>query len=215
MESRRPGPDEAPGQQSAAVERARAALAALGADPDSAPDVPPQVTARVTTALRSAHTVAAPARPDIPAHAARPRPHPARILAAGCGLAAVVVLIAVGTAALLTGSGRTASTPTSANRITVVPKVPLSAAELAALVNRSPDFGPLADQKRRAACLGALGYPGNQPVLGATPVEVDGQPAIVLVLPADRPADLVAVAVAPNCSAVNSGLVARTTVTRP
>lgn len=212
MESR--GPDHAPAQQPA-VDRTRAALGALGADPDSAPDVPPEVTAQVIAALHSANTVTAPARPDIPAHAARPRPHPARIVAAGCGAAAVAALAAAGTAALLTGSGPTASTPTSANRITVAPTVPLSAAQLAALVNRGPDFGPLTDQKRRAACLGALGYPGNQPILGAAPVQITGQPAIVLVLPGDRPADLVAVAVAPNCSAVSSGLIAQTTVTRP
>ncbi|HNM11838.1 MAG TPA: hypothetical protein PKI02_10345 [Mycobacterium sp.] len=121
----------------------------------------------------------------------------------------------MGTAALLRGSGTTPSAPTSANRITVAPKVPLSAAQLAALVNRSPEFGPLADPKRRAACLSALGYPGDQPVLGAAQVQLAGRPAIVLVLPGDRAADLVALAVAPNCSAVSSALIAQTTVTRP
>lgn len=209
MESTGTGPEDA------AVDRTRAALAALGADPDSAPDVPPEVTARITTALHNAHTVAAPPRSDTPAHAARPRTHPARLLAACCGLAAVAALIAVGTAALLRGSGTTPSAPISANRITVAPKVPLSAAQLAGLVNRSPEFGPLSDPKRRAACLSALGYPGDQPVLGAAQVQLAGRPAIVLVLPGDRAADLVALAVAPNCSAVSSALIAQTTVTRP
>ena len=51
------------GPGDAAVDRTRAALAALGADPESAPDVPPEVTERITTALRNAHTVAAPTRP--------------------------------------------------------------------------------------------------------------------------------------------------------
>lgn len=164
---------------------------------------------------RGEHSVAAPADPDIPAHAARPGTHPARMLAAGCGIAAVAALAAVGTVALLKSPGPTASTPASANRITVTPTVPLSARELAALVGRSPQFGPLADQKRRAACLSALGYPGSQPVLGAQPVQINGRPAIVLVLPGDRPTDLVAVAVATNCSAISSGLIADTTVTRP
>lgn len=121
----------------------------------------------------------------------------------------------IGTAALLRSPGPTRSAVTSANTITVGPKVPLSARELAALVDRSPDFGPLSDPKRRAACLSALGYPGSMQVLGAQPLTVDGRPAVVLVLPGERPGDLVALAVAPNCSAVDTGLIADTTVRRP
>ena len=46
MESTGTGPEDA------AVDRTRAALAALGADPDSAPDVPPEVTARIERSRR-------------------------------------------------------------------------------------------------------------------------------------------------------------------
>ena len=46
-------------------------------------------------------------------------------------------------------------------------------------------------------------------------MQLAGRPAIVLVLPGDRATDLVALAVAPNCSAVSSALIAQTTVTRP
>ena len=121
----------------------------------------------------------------------------------------------IGTAALLRSPGPTRSAVTSAHTITVGPTVPLSGRELAALVDRSPDFGPLADPKRRAACLSGLGYPGSVQVLGAEPLHVDGRPAIVLVLPGERPGDLVALAVAPSCSAVDTGLIADTTVRRP
>jgi len=131
------------------------------------------------------------------------------------GTAALVAAIGVGTAALLRSTGPTRSTVTSASTITVAPTVPLSAREVAALVDRNPDFGALADPKRRAACLSALGYPGSVQVLGAQPLRVDGRPAIVLVLPGERPGELVALAVAPSCSAVDSGLIADTTVRRP
>ena len=52
-------------------------------------------------------------------------------------------------------------------------------------------------------------------MLGRHRCSLAGRPAIVLVLPGDRAADLVALAVAPNCSAVSSALIAQTTVTRP
>lgn len=177
-----------------------------GAPPDeAAPDDPPPLGHTVTGAPDTAG----------PAHAARPRLNPARTVAAVFGVAATLVLVGVGTAALLDSGGPASSSPTSANRITVAPRVPLSDKELGALVGRSPDFGPLTDARRRASCLDGLGYPGSQPVLGAQPVEVNGRAAIVLVLPGDEPGELIALAVATTCSAVSGGLIADTTVTRP
>ena len=136
-------------------------------------------------------------------------------MAAGVGGVAVLAAIGVGTAALLHSSDRTASTLTSASLITVTPTMPLSGRELTALVARSPDFGPLADPKRRASCLSGLGYPGSTQVLGAQQVQVDGRPAVVLVLAGEHPDELVAVAVATNCSSVDTGLIADTAVRRP
>lgn len=131
------------------------------------------------------------------------------------GAAAVLAAVGIGTAALLRPSGGTVSSRTSASTITVTPKVPLSGRELAALVGRSPQFGPLSDPKRRAACLSGLGYPGSLQVLGAQPLQIGGRPAVLLVLPGDRPDELVALAVSPNCSAADTGLIADTTVGRP
>lgn len=162
-----------------------------------------------------AHTVAPGPAAGGAAHAARPPANTRRLVAALAGAAAVLAAIGIGTAALLRSPGTTGSTVTSAHTMTVTPTVPLSGRELAALVDRSPDFGPLADPKRRAACLSALGYPGSVQVLGAQQLQVDGRPAVVLVLPGERPGDLVALAVAPNCSAVDTGLIADTTVRRP
>ncbi|WP_445167821.1 hypothetical protein ACTXG7_29265 [Mycolicibacterium sp. Dal123E01] len=149
------------------------------------------------------------------AHARRPGIHRRRLIAAGIGLAAVLTAVGLGTAALLKSPGPTASTLTSASLITVTPAMPISSRELNGLIARSPDFGPLADPKRRAACLSALGYSGSVQVLGAETLQVDGRPAIVLVLPGDQPDVIVGVTVSANCSAVDTGLIADTTVRRP
>ena len=130
-------------------------------------------------------------------------------------MAAVLAAVGLGTAALLTSTGPTTSTLTSASLITVTPKMPISSRDLNGLIARSPDFGPLTDPKRRAACLSALGYSGSVQVLGAETLQVDGRPAIVLVLPGDEPDVIIGVAVSANCSSVDTGLIADTTVRRP
>ncbi len=150
-----------------------------------------------------------------PVHARRPRPSSPRRLAAVCGLAAAVTATVVAIPALLRSPDTTHSTVTSANLITVTPRVPLSDRELTALVAHNPDFGSLADPKRRSSCLSALGYPGSTQVLGAQQVQIGGRAAVVLVLPGQQPDQLVALAVSPSCSSVNTGLIADTTVRRP
>ncbi|MGC1155965.1 MAG: hypothetical protein WA925_28795, partial [Mycobacterium sp.] len=77
------------------------------------------------------------------------------------------------------------------------------------------DFGPLADPQRRASCLTGLGYPADARVLGARPVEIAGRPAVLLLLPGDAAGALTALAVAPTCSAVETGLSADRIVHRP
>ncbi|BBZ78532.1 hypothetical protein MANY_38690 [Mycolicibacterium anyangense] len=164
----------------------------------------------------AAHTVAAGDAPvRSAAHAARPAGHHRRLVAAAIGGAAVLTAVWMGTTALLGRDDTNHSSPTSANLITVTPTVPLSSRDLVALVGRSPDFGPLADEAKRASCLTGLGYPSTQQILGAEPLQIDGRPTIVLVLPGERPEDLVVLAVAPTCSSVTTGLVADTTVRRP
>ncbi|WP_319428739.1 hypothetical protein [Mycobacterium sp. RTGN5] len=149
------------------------------------------------------------------AHARRPAVRTGRLIAAGIGVVAVLAAVGLGTAALLKSTDPTASTLTSASLITVTPTMPISSRELNALIARSPDFGPLTDPKRRAACLSALGYPSSVQVLGAETVQVDGRPAIVLVLPGDQPDVIIGVTVAATCSSVATGLIADTTVRRP
>jgi hypothetical protein len=198
-----------------ALNQVRRDVAAVGADPESAPEPPAGVTDRISTALRSA----GPGGPPSPAsHSARPHVRPARVAAGVAGVCAVLAAIGFGTAALLNEPAAAPSTPTTAQHITVSTPpmaIPLSAAEIVGLLGHTPDYGPLGDPSRRASCLGGLGYSASTQVLGARPIEINARPGVLLVLPADTPADLAVFAVAVNCSAADTGLLASTQIPRP
>lgn len=153
-----------------------------------------------------------------PSHSSRPLPRPNRIVA-GVGITAALAAVVLGTAALIRYPGSTHSSPRSLQAITVTSPpgavVPLSGPEILALLDRSPELGPLANPQRRASCLAGLGYPASTRVLGARPVEIDGNPGVLLVLPGEQAGSLAALAVAPNCNSADTGLIADTTVHRP
>ncbi|MEB4209213.1 hypothetical protein [Mycobacterium sp. 94-17] len=200
-----------------ALNRVRRDVAASGADPDTAPEPPSQVTNRISAALRSAD--AAPGDGGGPAgHSARPRIGRARVVAAAAGLCAVVSAIGFGTVALLHAPEPVPDTPGDIQHITVSTppmEIPLSPREILRLLERSPDYGSLSDPGRRASCLTGLGYAASTPVLGARPVDINARPGIVVVLPGDGPHTLAVYAVSPNCSAADTGLLANTQVPRP
>jgi len=191
-----------------ALNQVRSDVAAVGTAP--APDAPPQVTARVSAAL--AH------EPPGGAHSARPRVRPLRTIAAVAGFCAVVAAVAFGTIALLRAPDPTPSnTSVTAEHITVSPPtvIPLSQDEILGLLNRPPDYGPFADPARRASCLTGLGYPAASQVLGARPIEINGRSGVLLVVAGDTPHGVAAYAVALNCSAADTGLLANTQIPRP
>lgn len=160
-----------------------------------------------------AHRVTGLAGATRAAHGVRPANGSLRRTAAFAGAAAALAAVGLGTVALLRAPGPTASTLTTARHITVTtPVIPLSAPQIVALVGHPPDYGPLHDPVRRASCLTGLGYRATTAVLGARPVTVEGRPGVLLVLAGDADATLVAVAVAPGCSAADTGLLAQTTV---
>ncbi len=197
-----------------ALNQVRRDVAALGSDAASAPEVPAEVTARVSAALNSADQVRP--HPGL-AHAARPHIRPARVVAVAAAVAAILAAIGVGTAALITAPGPTSSTPVTAEHITVSTPpmaIPLSDDEIRGLLGHSPDYGPLNDPARRASCLSGLGYPASTQVLGARPIEINARPGVLLVLPGDAPDHLAAYAVALNCSAADTGLLASARVPR-
>ncbi|MDT5181577.1 MAG: hypothetical protein QOJ95_5775 [Mycobacterium sp.] len=179
----------------AALDRVRRELADLGADRASAPDLPAHVTARIGAALRAA-----------PSPAPAPR-RGARRVAAAAGVAAVVTAGAVGTIMLVRpGAGETPRTEPAAAQ----PRggLPLADDDVVVLLDRPADFGALGDPQRLASCLSGLGYPTSTRVLGARPLDVDGRPGLLLLLPGDVPRQINAVVVAPGCSAVDTGLLA-------
>jgi hypothetical protein len=151
------------------------------------------------------------------AHAARPPIRPARVIAGIVGLGAVLAAIAVGTMALLNESPSAPSVGPTANHISVstpAPVIPLSDAEILGLLRRPPDFGPLSRASQRASCLAGLGYPTSVAVLGAQPVEINARAGVLLLVPGDTPDMVTAYAVAVNCSAADTGLLATTAIAR-
>lgn len=154
---------------------------------------------------------------DHPAHSIRPRTRPARV-AAIAGLAAAAIAVALGTAALITVPAPPPPAQQTLREITATPSaavIPLSDSDLLALLDQPPDYGPLEDRRRLASCLSGLDYPASTPVLGAQPVDIDGHPAMLLLLPGDTLDAVIALAVAPTCSSVDTGLLADTMVRRP
>jgi hypothetical protein len=200
-----------------ALNRVRRDIAHLGADAASAPDVAPEVVEGIAATLRAerpgrgaAHTVR---------RGRLPRPTRVAVGLAGLvGLAAAAVAAWLGTAALISPPAPTPSRPTTAEHITVSRPpmtIPLSDQQILALLDEKPDFGPLADPQHRTSCLAGLGYPANARILAARPVQIAGRPAVLLVLPADTPGSITALAVAPTCSSVDTGLLADRHVDRP
>ncbi|HUB54455.1 MAG TPA: hypothetical protein VMB04_04730 [Mycobacterium sp.] len=203
-----------------ALNRVRRDIANLGADAESAPDIAPEVVDGIAAALHAEQ----PGRSQRgAAHTVRPGrlPRPTRVavgLAGLVGLAAAAVAAWLGTAALISPPAPTPSRPTTAEHITVSRPpmtIPLSDQQILALLDDKPDFGPLADPQRRTSCLAGLGYPADARILGARPVQIAGHPAVLLVFPGDTPGTATALAVAPNCSSVDTGLLADRLVHRP
>lgn len=159
--------------------------------------------------------------PDAPvrgaAHASRPPVRPARVVAGTAGVCAVLAAIGVGTMGLLDRPSWTPGTQVTADHITVstpIPVIPLSDPEIRGLMRRPPDFGALSNPSQRASCLGGLGYPASEPVLGALPVEINARPGVLLVMRGDTADTVLAFAVAVNCSAADTGLLATTAIPR-
>ena len=126
--------------------------------------------------------------------------------------------VVVGALMLARDPAPTWSTGPSAESITVsrpATDLPLSDPQIIGLLASSPDYGPLADPRRRASCLSGLGYSPATAVLGARPVDIHGRPAVLILLPADTSTMVRALVVAPYCDAAHTGLLANTLVTRP
>lgn len=206
----------------AALDRVRRDVADLGVDAATAPDLPAGLTARVGARLR----VAPPPVHEVvhrgaagTAHAARASAFGIRSMAAAAGVAAVIVAGVVGTTMLVRGQpdrGFDTATTASSMRVSRPPGgVPLPDEQILALLGRPPELDTLASPQRRVSCLSGLGYPTSTSVLGARPLAVNGRPGVLLLLPGDVPKLVNAVVVAPNCSSVDTGLLARTVVERP
>jgi hypothetical protein len=193
----------------ASLDRVRRDLADLGANADSALEVPAAVTARIGAALRD--------RGQAPGHSVRYTPR-WQLIALVAGVAAAIIGAVVGGLMLTLPPEPTWSAGPTAETITVsrpATELPLSTPQIVGLLSQSPDYGQLADPQQRASCLSGLGYSAATAVLGARPIDMYGRPAVLMLLPADSPGKVLALVVEPGCSAAHTGLLANTLVTRP
>ncbi|MBY0441941.1 MAG: hypothetical protein K2Q25_07375, partial [Mycobacteriaceae bacterium] len=184
-----------------ALNQVRSDVAALASSP--APHTPPAANARYAV------------------HALHPRRRLARIVAAGFGLGAGIVAIGIGTAALLHPhpfpDNAATSDPPTARHITVSSTsadLALPVEQILTLLNHDPDYGPLSDPTRRAACLNGLGYPTATPLLGAQVMEIHGQRGVLLVLPGETSDKLTVIVVPITCGPLDTGLLATTVLAR-
>jgi hypothetical protein len=185
------------------ADRVRADLAQLADNASTAPDVPRPVTERVVSALRAAPPL---------------RRKRAVRIGAAAGISAALVVITLGTVMLLHAGTSAPPTASPAQHLGTNPPaatMPLSDVEIISLVARPPDFGALADARRRSSCLSGLGYPASAAVLGSQQIHIHGVPAVLLLLPGDTPDFVAALAVRPNCSSADTGLLAETQIRRP
>ena len=141
-----------------------------------------------------------------------------RRVAAVTGALAGVLALGIGLFALsagddATGPGSTRAPETSARHLTARSSaMPLTDAQILALLQRPPDLGPLVDPQ---PCLNSLDQPTGTPILGATPVSLGTRAAVLLLLPAADPSSVVAMLVASDCPAAGTGVLARTELARP
>ena len=191
-----------------ALNRVRREVAALGTDPSSAPDVDPAAVDRIGATLRGTARRAP----------RRDSPRSARLAVAATGSGCGRRRGLAGHQSADHGAGidaEPADHHRTHHRVTAAATIPLSDQQILALLDREPDFGALTDPHRRASCLTGLGYPADARVLGARPVDIGGRPAVLLLLPGDTPGAVSALAVAPTCSSVDTGLSADRIVHRP
>ena len=176
--------------------------------------------------LQPPNEVVAPAR-GVPSHSLGRSGHrrPWRTAAAAVGVAATAATVVIGAVMLSQPptAGHSADGAHSdrlmAQHITVSRRLqaplPLSDPQIAGLLTRRPDLGPLADARRRGSCLRGLGYPSAAKVLGARSLELHGKPAVLLLLPGAAPDAVSAYIVDPDCNSTRTGLLAQTVVSRP
>ena len=94
----------------------------------------------------------------------------------------------------------------------------VGAGEILALLTRPADLGALADPQRWSACLGGLKRDPATPVLGATPVTVNGRSAVLVVLPTGESGQVdsvTAVVLNAGCGAADTRPLAEKTLHRP
>lgn len=154
--------------------------------------IPPEVAARIDTALATA------------------RRRPARTWISGAGIAAAAVFAAVFAIVLIhsaPGGDDAGSDAYAAPESDAV----FDPAALRSMVGKT-SLGPLSDEVRLRECLGANGFDSSYPVLGSRQTEFRERDAVLLLLGGPNPPQLTAVMVGTECGAADPATLAIHTI---
>ncbi|TQF74681.1 hypothetical protein FK531_00830 [Rhodococcus spelaei] len=191
----------------AALDAVRAELGALRTLDTPAPPIPPDVLARIESAV-------AEAPPPAVALSARRRRNPVRLAAAAAAALVVLAGAGVGIAHLRTGSPEPAA-PLLAQPSSAPPDgagVELGDAlqpTVALSVLGHSALGPLDNRRSREDCLLANGIDPTRPLLGSGPVRLRGAAGILMLFAGPRPPQITALVVGTGCTASDPATLAR------
>lgn len=193
-----------------ALEATTADLAALGSAP--APPMPAEFAARLDAALaqeaQRAFPNAAPGlAPVVSLDAARRRRNKRIGWVTGVVTVAAAAIAAVAIAVPKTDSTSgtpIAAPPSSSSQLpgsggTLALRSDRPEAAVAKLSEGTKDYGSLGSAQALDSCLQAAGFPGGQTPIGVQPGTIDGQPAILVLLPTGEMAKFRLVALSPAC----------------
>ncbi|WP_430334905.1 hypothetical protein [Rhodococcus sp. ACT016] len=199
-----------------ALDAVSARLSEAGHDLTVETPVPPEIAARINSALEMqdpGSTATVSALSD-----ARSRRRMRTWLAVAVASTAAAVGLVF--AAIDIDSGSTSSvlaTPTASAQATPVADLgsDLDGNRVLALVGGAkdgPDIGRLADPDIRGECLQANGFAPSTPVLGARAVQFRGDYAVLMLVAGPHPPSLTALVVGTDCSGTTPGLLAQTEI---
>ncbi|MFZ2177617.1 MAG: hypothetical protein WAW17_27035 [Rhodococcus sp. (in: high G+C Gram-positive bacteria)] len=175
----------------AALDKVTDQLRALGRDHSVETPIPPDVAARINSAL---------AESAAPEYAAAPLGRRKRWAAVAAGTCAAAAALVVALAVVTPNDQEPLETDTPATALDLGGE--LERGQVLTLIG-STELGPLTDPGILAECLQANGIEESRTLLGSGEVRLDGVPGVLLLFAGPRPPQITALVVGTDCRAGN------------
>lgn len=185
----------------AALDKVTDQLRALGRDHSVETPIPPDVAARINSALaESAALEYAAPEYAAPEYGAAPLGRRKRWAAVAAGTCAAAAAVVVALAVVTPNDQEPLETDTPATALNLGGE--LERGQVLTLIG-STELGPLTDPGILAECLQANGIEGSRTLLGSGEVRLDGVPGVLLLFAGPRPPQITALVVGTDCRAGN------------